>query len=407
MKRKDKYLKNNGSKVPTRGRYKKKRRNRLRNIIFSIILLMFAAACIGGIFFMGQSLKTEIARKASVNNQNSDAETQQSTISEETSVQENGTPVGDTQSDGTETGSEGKELDGVSDTPTGETEENQPASVTVGDMVFHGGFQAEANGDTVVPSDTDVFSTNSILIDLSTDTIVAARDANARIYPASMTKILTVLVAAEHVSNLDDTFTMTSDITAYCLNNGCSAAGFVGGETIPVRDLFYGTILPSGGEAAAGLATYVAGSQEAFVELMNQKLEELGLSDTAHFTNCVGIYDDNHYCTAYDMAMILKAAVENDFCREVLSAHVYTTTLTEQNPEGLILSNWFLRRIEDKDCGGQVLCAKTGFVAQSGDCAASYGISAGGKPYICVTVNTYSSWRCIYDHVAMYKLYAK
>ena len=201
---------------------------------------------------MGQSLKTEIARKASVNNQNSDAETQQSTISEETSVQENGTPVGDTQSDGTETGSEGKELDGVSDTPTGETEENQPASVTVGDMVFHGGFQAEANGDTVVPSDTDVFSTNSILIDLSTDTIVAARDANARIYPASMTKILTVLVAAEHVSNLDDTFTMTSDITAYCLNNGCSAAGFVGGETIPVRDLFYGTILPSGGEAAAG-----------------------------------------------------------------------------------------------------------------------------------------------------------
>lgn len=407
MKRKDKYLKNNGSKVPTRGRYKKKRRNRLRNIIFSIILLMFAAACIGGIFFMGQSLKTEIARKASVNNQNSDAETQQSTISEETSVQENGTPVGDTQSDGTETGSEGKELDGVSDTPTGETEENQPVSVTVGDMVFYGGFQAEANGDTVVPSDTDIFSTNSILIDLSTDTIVAARDANARIYPASMTKILTVLVAAEHVSNLDDTFTMTSDITAYCLNNGCSAAGFVAGETIPVRDLFYGTILPSGGEAAAGLATYVAGSQEAFVELMNQKLEELGLSDTAHFTNCVGIYDDNHYCTAYDMAMILKAAVENDFCREVLSAHVYTTTLTEQNPEGLILSNWFLRRIEDKDCGGQVLCAKTGFVAQSGDCAASYGISAGGKPYICVTVNTYSSWRCIYDHVAMYKLYAK
>ena len=103
--------------------------------------------------------------------------------------------------------------------------------------------------------------------------------------------------------------------------------------------------------------------------------------------------------------MILKAAIQNDWVREVLSTKVHTTAVTEQNPEGLILSNWFLRRIEDKDCGGDVICAKTGFVEQAGDCAASYEVSASGKPYICVTANTYSSWRCIYDHVALYKLY--
>ena len=160
------------------------------------------------------------------------------------------------------------------------------------------------------------------------------------------------------------------------------------GEEVPIRDLFYGTILPSGGESAVALATCAAGSQGYFVDLMNAKLEELGLSDTAHVTNCVGLYDENHYCTAYDMAMIMKAAVENDWCREVLSTKVHTTLATPQNPEGLILSNWFLRRIEDKDCGGEVLCAKTGYVEQSGDCAASYGISASGKPYICVSVNT-------------------
>ena len=282
-----------------------------------------------------------------------------------------------------------------------------PETVQAGDMVLKGGYQAQYAADMAAPAETDVASTISLLMDVSSNTILNGKDVETRIYPASMTKILTVLVAAEHVTNLDDTFTMTSDITGYCLTNGCSAAGFVGGEVIPVRDLFYGTILPSGGEAAVGLATYVAGSHEAFVELMNAKLAELGLSATTHMTNCVGIFDENHYSTALDIAMILKAAVENDFCREVLSTKVYTTAVTEQNPEGIILSNWFLRRIEDKDCGGQVLCAKTGFVAQSGDCAASYGISAAGKPYICVTVNTYSSWRCIYDHVAMYKLYAR
>ena len=93
---------------------------------------------------------------------------------------------------------------------------------------------------------------------------------------------------------------------------------------------------------------------------MNQKLEELGLSDTAHFTNCVGLYDENHYCTLYDMAEILGAAIDNELCREVLSAHTYTTSATEQHPEGLLISNWFLRRIEDKDTHGNCALREDG-----------------------------------------------
>ena len=96
-------------------------------------------------------------------------------------------------------------------------------------------------------------------------------------------------------------------------------------ETVPVRELFYGTILSSGADAALGLATYVAGSQEAFVALMNEKLEELGIADTAHFTNCVGLYDEAHKCTVSDMAVILEAAMDNDLCREVLGARTYET----------------------------------------------------------------------------------
>ena len=251
----------------------------------------------------------------------------------------------------------------------------------------------------------EIVSSNAILINVGSGEILAQKGAKTKINPASMTKILTVLVAAEHIDReaLDDTFTMTLEITDYGYVHDCSSVGFLKDETVTVRDLFYGTILPSGADAAVGLATYVAGSQEAFVEMMNEKLKELGLSDTAHFTNCVGIYDEEHYCTLYDMAIIMEAAADNELCREVLSAHTYTTSATEQHPEGITISNWFLRRIEDKDAGGEVLYAKTGYVVQSGNCAASYAEDAGGNGYICVTAGANHVWKCIYDHVDIYK----
>lgn len=249
---------------------------------------------------------------------------------------------------------------------------------------------------------SDIVSSQAILVDMQSDTILAQKEYQKIISPASMTKILTVLVAAEQVENLDDIFTMTIDITDYSYVNDCSNVGFEVGEKVTVRDLFYGTILPSGADAAVGLATYVAGSQEAFVELMNEKLKKMGLSDTAHFTNCVGLYDEEHYCTVYDMAMILRAALDNELCREVLSAHTYTTSKTGQHPEGITVSNWFLRRIEDKDTKGEVLCGKTGYVVQSGNCAASYALDETGNGYICVTAGATSAWRCIYDQVDLY-----
>ena len=253
------------------------------------------------------------------------------------------------------------------------------------------------------PVNGEVVSSAAVVIDRSSEQIISQRDARARISPASMTKILTVLVAAEHVTDLDDTFTITRDITDYGYVNDCSSAGFLEDETVTIRDLFYGTILPSGADAAVGLATYVAGSQEAFVEMMNEKLSQMGLASTTHMTNCVGIYDEQHYSTALDMALILEAAVDDPLCREVLSAHTYTTSVTEQHPEGIIISNWFLRRIEDKDTHGEVVGAKTGYVVQSGSCAASYAEDKDGNGYICVTAGSTSSWRCIYDHVALYQ----
>lgn len=254
----------------------------------------------------------------------------------------------------------------------------------------------------------DVVSSYGILIDLADDTILAKRNDRTRISPASMTKILTALVACEHLTedDLDEKMTITLEFTDYSYRNDLSAVGFAENEEVTIRDLLYGTILPSGGDAAIALATYIAGSEEAFVEMMNDRLKELHISDSTHFTNVAGMYDEQHYSTVYDMAMIMHAGIDNKMCREVLNAHTYTTSPTEQHPDGITVSNWFLRRIEDKDCGLTVECAKTGFVVQSRNCAASFADDEEGHGYICVTADSSSGWRCIYDHVSIYSAFS-
>lgn len=270
-------------------------------------------------------------------------------------------------------------------------------------------YSAQAGPDTAALG-AEINSEYAVLIDVENQEILAEKDAEAIINPASMTKVLTVLVASEYLkseADLQDTVTIDIAITDYCYVNDCSVVGFLLDEEVPVKDLFYGTILPSGADAALGLANYIAGSQEAFVELMNEKLEELGLAETSHFTNCVGLYDEDHYCTVYDMAMILKAAMDDPLCREVISTKIYYTEPTALHPEGQVLSNWFMRRIEDKDSGAiTVLGGKTGYVNESGNCAASCGEDAAGKLYICVTGKAASSSLCMSDHVALYTQYA-
>ena len=264
--------------------------------------------------------------------------------------------------------------------------------------------------DELFPDKYAFGSKYAIVADLDHNEVLAQKDAEVRMNPASMTKILTILVAAERVdlSRLDtDTFPVDADLAVYSYVNDFSSVGWVEGDAPTIRDLFYGCILPSGADAAVGLAEYTAGSQENFVKLMNDKCSQLGIGKTTHFTNCVGLFDANHYSTCHDMAVIMKAALENTFCREVLSAHTYTTKPMKESPEGEVLSNWFLRRIEDKDTHGTVRSAKTGFVKESGCCAASYQIANSGAHTMVVTADTYSVWKCIYDHVALYALYDK
>ena len=275
--------------------------------------------------------------------------------------------------------------------------------------VAAGGAYSAKESENTVEIGGDIVSQYGILINNNTKEIVAQRNAKEKIVPASMTKVMTVLVAANNIKpeQLDEKITMSHEAIDYSYAGGGSTSGFVEDEEVTVRDLFYGTILPSGGDAAAQLAMYVAGDIDSFVKLMNDQAAALGISDTTHFTNPVGFHSSEHYSTPYDIAIIMMAALDNDICKEVVTTKVYNSTATNVNPEGITISNWFLRRIEDKEFGGDIEGAKTGYVDESGSCAVSSMVAESGTEYICCTAKSSSSWRCIYDHVDIYKNYAK
>ena len=243
-----------------------------------------------------------------------------------------------------------------------------------------------------------------IIINTENGDIVAAKNHKEKLYPSSTTKVMTLLVAVENIKDYNDTFTMTLDITDPLFVEGASVAGFLAGESITMTDMLYGTILPSGADAAVGLAVKIAGSEEAFVKLMNKKADELKLENT-HFTNVSGLYNKNHYTTAYDMAIILHAAMQNEICRKILTTYQYTTTVTEQHPQGILLtSTLFSYMYGTEPETATIEGGKTGFVNESGYCIASFGSNNTTKnEYIVVTLGSSSRWPAFYGQIELYK----
>ncbi len=254
---------------------------------------------------------------------------------------------------------------------------------------------------------SDILSESIIVINCKSNQVVAARNASERCYPASTTKIMTVLTAVDYITDYNDTFTFSYEVTDPFFEQGATIAGFKDQESVNMTDMLYGAILPSGADATAGLAIKIAGSEEAFVELMNKKADELGLKDT-HFTNASGLYNKEHYTTAEDMAVIIRAAMENELCKKVLSTYQYTTASTPQNPDGIPLtSTLFSYMYGTEPEGSDILGGKTGFVSESGYCIASFGQSDAGTEYVCVTLKGQGLRPTVHDQINLYTKYAK
>ena len=245
-----------------------------------------------------------------------------------------------------------------------------------------------------------------IMIERSTGHIVAQRDPNERVYPASLTKIMTLIVAVENCESLDDSITFTHEIIYPFYKAGASMAGFENGETVTLRDMLYGLILPSGADAAEGICRVVGGDDAGFVRLMNAKVGELGLKNT-HFANASGLHDPEQYSTCTELAIILDYAIQDPTCREVLSAYKYTTAATEQHPEGIELTSDLQARMEGGESGvARIIGGKTGFVNESRYCLATFAkADADGREYIIVTCLGSGRWKPIFDHINICKKY--
>lgn len=242
------------------------------------------------------------------------------------------------------------------------------------------------------------------LLDVENNEVIAGKNVDARIYPASMTKVMSLIVAVEHITDLSQTFTMTGDIVDPLVREGASRAGFEAGDTVSASDMLYGLILPSGADAAVGLAVMTAGSESAFADLMNEKCGELGLKNT-HFTNASGLFDENQYTTPVEMAMILKYAMQNETCAKVLSTYQYTTSPLASNPEGVLLSSTMFSRMYGTEVENvTIIAGKTGYTQEAKNCLVSYA-EKNGHHYIALTAGAENKWHVIFDDFEIYGNY--
>lgn len=282
------------------------------------------------------------------------------------------------------------------DTAETATEQNEEAAVPF--------VVSPEKTDRSVKFGSDYDARNAILICVDDNEVIAYKDEHVQLYPASLTKIMTLIVAVENNDDFSATIPITYDMVAPYIAADASRAGFVPDETPTLRDVLYGLILCSGADAALAAAEHTAGSEEAFVELMNRKSEELGLKHTK-FANVVGLHDKNNYSTAEDMALLLEYAIQNDLCREILSTEEYEVPPTEQNPEGLTFkSTLFSRMYGDEMPGVKIKGGKTGYTDKARNCMASFA-EVGGKTYILVLCGGTTPWNVVYNTLSAYSVY--
>lgn len=248
----------------------------------------------------------------------------------------------------------------------------------------------------------ELHSSHAILYNLDEDTILYEKNADERTAVASLTKIMTTIVAIENINNLNEKVTLTPDVFTGLIEANASVAGFQVGQQVTYMDLLMGTMLPSGADAARGLAINLAGSEKKFVTWMNQKVQELGLTNT-NFVNITGLDAENHYSTVEDIATILKYALENPTFKKIYTTREYTTT------NGLTLYST-LKKISEQSSAdvSHILGTKTGYTGNAGLCLSSIA-NYNGINYLLVTTGAdpkANSPLQLLDAITVYNYYA-
>lgn len=202
-------------------------------------------------------------------------------------------------------------------------------------ILLIGFFPATAQAAPEWPGGVSIQAEGGIVIDADSGTVLWGQNIHNAYYPASITKVMTALIVLESC-NLDDIVTFSHN-AVYNVEENSSNASISEGDQLTVRECLYALLLKSANEAANALAEFTAGSNETFTEMMNNKAEELGCTDS-HFANPHGLNDEDNYTSAYDMALIAKEAFKNPVFTDIVSTTYHELTPTKIEPDGLGIS---------------------------------------------------------------------
>ena len=229
-----------------------------------------------------------------------------------------------------------------------------------------------------------------LLFNLSNHKVLYANGIYDKIYPASITKIMTAMLALKS-GKLDDTVTITQENVT--LEAGSQVCGFVAGDQVTLDQLLHCLLVYSGNDAASAIAEYVGGTTENFVEMMNSYARQLGCTGT-HFTNPHGLQDENHYTTPYDIYLMLKEALNYPEFTDITQMASYTVSYKHSDGSDasatLPATDHYLTGEAATPKDVTILGGKTGTTDKAGNCLALLSQNAYGKPFISIIMGASS-----------------
>lgn len=212
--------------------------------------------------------------------------------------------------------------------------------------------------------DFEIFAPSAVLIDAKTGTILFEKNKDEKHFPASTTKIMTTLLTLENCKNLEDKVKMSHN-AIYSIEPGSSHIAMNEGETLTVEQSLYGLLLASANEVANALAEYISTNINDFCKLMNERAKQLGCKNT-NFVNAHGFHNENHYTSAYDLALIMKEDIKYEEFNKIISTKRYDIPPTEKQPETRILYNTNKMIQSGKYFNENVIGGKTGYTDEAG-----------------------------------------
>ncbi|MBQ9659267.1 MAG: D-alanyl-D-alanine carboxypeptidase, partial [Clostridia bacterium] len=217
-------------------------------------------------------------------------------------------------------------------------------------------------------SEPQIYAKSAILIDSNTGKVLYSKNANEKKYPASTTKILTSILAIEKL-DLNQTLT-ASESAISSIPSGYSNAGIKAGENLTVYELLEAYLVHSANEVGYILSENISNTTEDFADLMNAKAKEIGCQNT-HFTNPSGLHDENHYTTAYDLALIARYCMKNETFRKIVSLPTCTIAATNKSGERHYSNTNEILLKNSKYYNENVIGIKTGYTKEAGNCLIS------------------------------------